>query len=124
MRPDQAADGRATPDAIPSALRIVRGEQPGLTGSWRHGVATVSSGRIQLRRNLWQFRFANPFATAIDIQVEGTSSERDEPAPSERAMDWWSVDSGLSVVTLMTSSATLYWALPEESVELALSRLP
>lgn len=100
-------------------LRVLDGEQAGLSNRWRHGRFRLTAGHISHAAYLWQIRLANPLVDSIEIEVVSL-----DPAPTRPALrQAWSVNPGLHVVAIQTATAALAWALPRGQVDWALSRV-
>lgn len=104
---------------VECVLRVVEGEFPGLGGTWRHGIGTLSPGHIRFTPRLWQLRMKRPFTDAIDIEIASVKSE----APDPRARDIWSVGPNLLMATIETGNARLVWGVPEKDAAWAHARV-
>jgi hypothetical protein len=101
------------------ALRVLEGEQVGLSTRWRHGRSRLTPKHISHTPYLWQLRLPNLLVDSIEIDVVSL-----DPSPTRPALrQAWSVNPGLQVVGIQTATATLAWALPRGQVDWAISRV-
>lgn len=100
-------------------MRVVTGEHRGLSDRWRHGRARLSPRHLSLRRNLWQFRFVQPFTAAVEVEVLSIAAE----GRQTKATEMWSISPGLRVLSVETSTATLLWAVPQALTDWAISQV-
>ncbi len=100
------------------SVRVVTGTHDGLSGKWWAGEATLSPGRIRFVRFRGGLRFLRANAVQIDVDAVDVS-ERRSPTVREAL----SVNPGTHVVRLVTSEATLEWAVLERQLDWALGRV-
>jgi hypothetical protein len=97
---------------IPCGVRVLDGNQPGLSGRWRVGVASVSHRRLDFRRRWWRALGECPpiEVFAVHGPPRGRSSDEVLKLPG-------------SIVQVQTSTATLEWALNERYQSAVFARL-
>jgi hypothetical protein len=95
---------------IDCGLRMIVGSHEGLTSGWRNGRAFVDFERLEFGRR-------NP----ISVPVRAVVAERQRHPRKREA--WLRLLPTYQIVELMTDSATLEWAVPEDKLEWALARL-
>jgi hypothetical protein len=84
----------------------VEGHHPGLTEKWRHGVADLSAGLVDLG---W---------AVVEVTSVDQCSVRD---PTAR--EAWSVSPRCKLVRVKSRGADLEWAVPEEQFAWAMSEV-
>jgi len=104
---------------VQCGLRIIDGNQPGLSGRWRLGVAYVSPRRLDFRRRWWRVLGECP-----PIEVLAVHGPPRAPCGSPRAPFG---DEILklpgSIVQIQTPAAVLEWALRDRYQSAAFARL-
>lgn len=70
------ADAGAQRWSLDGGLRVVSGEQPGLSRRWRHGRVTVDPGLLTLRRHLLGLRFLPVRTVAVGVAGLDLAGER------------------------------------------------
>jgi hypothetical protein len=89
-------------------FRVVEGEHPRLSAGWRHGVATLSKGRITFRPYLPPgIRIPRPFTPPVEIAIASINPPGREPHGAEL----WSVSSQADVLSVNTGTARLECAV-------------
>lgn len=91
---------------VECALRIVEGDHAGLARKWRHGIADLSPGLIDLG---W---------AVVEVSSVDQSSVR---GPTAR--EAWSVSPRCKLVQVKSRDADLEWAIPEEQFGWATSEV-
>jgi hypothetical protein len=104
---------------IECSLRVVDGDVPGLTRKWSHGVAKVFPGRIEFVGMIGGIRLLKR-RTPIEIPVDRVISDRPGEPEAREAI---SINLKARTIRLVTSSATVEWALLPEQIPVALDRL-
>jgi len=91
-------------------LRVIAGSERGLRSGWRVRRAIVHPGRLELAKK-----------TPTSVQIRSVVTER------QRHMRWREsrliLDTTWQIVEIVTDSATLEWALPEDKLEWAVARV-
>jgi hypothetical protein len=109
MRADRRfrASGR-----VPCGLRVIGGSQPGLSGRWRLGVASLSPRCLEFRPRWWRVLGACPpiEVLAVDGPPRAPCGDEILKLPG-------------SVVQVQTPTATLEWALQARYQSAACARL-
>lgn len=95
---------------IQCGLRVIAGTQGGLKGGWNKSRAFVHPGRLEFGRR-----------TPISVRVREVVTDR-QRRPHGREL-LWQLTGDNQIVVLMSDSATLEWALPDDGFEWALERV-
>lgn len=91
---------------VECGFRVVDGQLPGLTGRWRHGVATLGLKEIAFVGTVGGLRFLK--RRPVRFAVEHVDrSDLHQPT----GLELLSVNPAASVVRLTTPSAILEWAV-------------
>jgi hypothetical protein len=93
-------------------LRVIDGNQPGLSGRWQVGVASFSARRLEFRRRWWRVLGECP-----PIEVGAVHGPPRAPSSDEI------LKLPGSVVQIQTPTATLEWALHVRYRSAAVARL-
>jgi hypothetical protein len=93
-------------------LRVIDGNQPGLSGRWRVGVASFSARRLTFRR-----RWRRILGECPPVEVLAINGPARAPAGNEV------LKLPGSVVQILTPTATLEWALRDRYRPAAVARL-
>jgi hypothetical protein len=93
-------------------LRVIDGNQPGLSGRWRVGVASFSSRRLTFRRRWARLRGECPPIKVVAIHGPARPPAGDEALKLPG-----------SVVQILTPTATLEWAIRDRYRPAAVARL-
>jgi hypothetical protein len=93
-------------------LRVIDGNQPGLSGRWRLGVASPSPGRLDFRPRWWRVR-----GECSPIEVFAVHGPPRVPAGDEI------LKLPGTVVQIQTPTATLEWALDARYQSASVERL-
>jgi hypothetical protein len=93
-------------------LRVIDGNQPGLSGRWRVGVASFSARRLDFRRRGWRV-----FGECPPIEVVAVHGPPRAPFGDEI------LKLPGRVVQIQTPTATLEWALHDHYQPAAVARL-
>ena len=97
---------------VKCGLRIIDGDQPGLSGRWRVGMAFLSPRRLDFRRLGWRVLGQCPPIEVIAVHGPPRAPVGDEILKLPG-----------SVVQVQTSAAVLEWALSERYHSAVLVRL-
>ena len=107
---DRRARKHQQADKVDCCLRVIGGSQAGLRNTWRVGLASIESGRLEFGRR-----------TPTSVQVRAVVTER------QRRLGWRAsrliFDPTWQIVELRTDSATLEWMVPEDKMEWAVARV-
>ena len=103
---------------IESSLRVLHGDQAGLTPSWRGGVATLRRNEIHFVGTVGGLRFMHRRPIRIPFELVDRTWQR-VPSLREQLV----VDPNAQVIRLVTGSAILEWAIPSVQVDWVLERL-
>jgi hypothetical protein len=107
---DRREHKRQLAGQVVCGLRVIAGSEQGLGSGWRVRRAMVHPGRLEFAKR-----------TPTSVQVRAVVTER------QRHMRWREsrliLDTTWQIVELMTDSATLEWALPEDKLEWAVARV-
>jgi hypothetical protein len=95
---------------VDCGLRVIVGSHVGLKNRWRSGRGFVDPGRLEFRRS---------GSTSITIRAIVTERQR-QPRGREA---WLNLIPTYQIVELVTDSATLEWAVPEDKLEWAMARV-
>jgi hypothetical protein len=93
-------------------LRVIDGNQPGLSGRWRVGVASFSARRLTFRRRGWRLLGECPPIQVVAIQGPARALAGDEVLKLPGGD-----------VQILTPTATLEWALRDRYRPAAVERL-
>jgi hypothetical protein len=93
-------------------LRVIDGNQPGLSGRWRVGVASFSARRLTFRRRWW--RVLGPCPPIEIVAIHG-------PPRAPASNEVLKLPGG--VVQILTPTATLEWAFRDRYRPAAVARL-
>ena len=114
------ADRRFTKSArVRCGLRVIDGNQPGLSGRWRLGVASVSPRRLDFRRRWW--RVLGECSPIEVVAVHGPPRAPSGSAGSPFGDEILKLPG--SVVQVQTPAATLEWSLRDRYQPAAFARL-
>jgi hypothetical protein len=109
-RRDRRALKHQAAGQVDCGLRVMGGSQGGLKNGWRVRRATVHSGNLIFGQR-----------RPIFVQVRAVSTDR------QHRMGWREsrliFDESWQIVEVITDSATLEWAVPEDKLEWAVARL-
>jgi len=97
---------------VQCGLRVIDGNQPGLSGRWRLGVASVSPRRLDFRRRWWRVLGECPPIEVFAVHGPPRAPFGDEILKLPG-----------SVVQIQTPTATLEWALHDRYQSAAFARL-
>jgi len=95
---------------IDCGLRVMVGSHVGLKNGWRSGRAFVHPGRLEFGRRR---------PTSVTVRAVVTERQR-QPRGREACLN---LIPTYQIVELMTDSATLEWAVPEDKLEWAMARV-
>jgi hypothetical protein len=93
---------------IDCALRVIAGSQKDLKHRWRNSCAFVYGGGLEFGRRK---------PTSVQVRAVLTDRQR-RPRGRE---SWFTIDTSWQIVELVTDSATLEWAVPEDKLEWAMA---
>ncbi len=93
-------------EQVECALRVVEGQQPGLSSRWGRGTATLSEGLIDMG---WAW---------VEVATAHLSSVR-----SPTAKESWSINPRMKIVRLESATAVIEWAVPEKQVDWAVGQV-
>ena len=105
---DRRARKRQQSSKIDCALRVIAGSEEGLKHGWRSSRAFIYAGGLEFGRRR---------PTSIQVRAVVTDRRR-RPRGRE---SWFTIDTSWQIIELMTDSATLEWAMPEEKLEWAIA---
>jgi len=89
------------------ALHVIRGSVPGLRLSWRHGVAALAPGRLELVSYRGGLRFLRRKPVTVDVTGVDLATRR-TPAGAEHV----SLHPSCDIVVIRSGAATLELAVP------------
>jgi hypothetical protein len=109
-RRDRRERKRQLAGQVVCGLRVIAGSEQGLRRGWRVRRAMVQPGKLEFAQR-----------TPTSVQVRAVVTER------QRRLHWREsrliLDTTWQIVELMTDSATLEWAVPEDKLEWAVARV-
>jgi hypothetical protein len=109
-RRDRRERKRQLAGQVVCGLRVIAGSEQGLRSGWRVRRAMVHPGRLEFAQR-----------TPTSVQVRAVVTER------QRRLRWREsrliLDTTWQIVELITDSATLEWAVPEDKLEWAVARV-
>jgi len=108
----------AVVDRVECALRVTSGQVAGLKGTWHHGTATLSPGRIDFVRGLPGGRGVRPGAVPAAVQVDEIDGRR-----LSTWREWRSVAPGMSVLSVRSGAATVEWLVVPQQASWARGRV-
>ncbi len=100
---------------IECGFRLLRGEHPGLTRRWTHGIALLAPGRVAFTPYTLGLRFLTRREVVLDI----AAVNRESVHRAERRQ-MWSVSPSAHVIQVQTAQAVLEWAVLRETVQSAI----
>jgi hypothetical protein len=109
-RDDRRARKRQQSGQIDCGVRVIVGSQEGLKNRWKVSRTFVYPGRLEFGRR-----------APILVQVGAVVTERQRHPRGWEA--WLIADTTWQIVELVTDSATLEWAVPEDKLEWAMARV-
>lgn len=100
--PGKTADSNPLQRRMDAGLRVLTGDQPGLTTRWKHGRALLEPGRITLRPYRWGVRLLPMPALVVPVAAVVTSDPEHSGIRSALT-----VMPGMRLVPLSTTSGAV-----------------
>lgn len=108
------ADRQLANSRVECSLRVVSGEQAGLTHRWRSGTAELMEGCMSFRRRL-------PPGGPVTVEVVAVSrGNQRQPHGGE---SWFAVSGQCRIVEVTTPTAVLEWAVLDRHLHWAIERV-
>lgn len=100
-------------------LRVIDGTQPGLSGRWQAGVASVSRRRLEFRRRGWLVSGACPRIKVLAVHGPPRAPRGSPRSPFGDEL----LKLPGSIVQIQTPAAVLEWSLHDRYQSAAIARL-
>jgi hypothetical protein len=107
--------------ATECGFRVISGDQPGLSRSWRHGTARLHPGRIEFLPGAGMgFRIPRPGQPWLELEVLEVSRLGERMSTGSES---FLVRGAAPIVSLTTPTAELEWVLLAEHRDWAIERV-